>query len=663
MKKMNILHNKSFREKIIIITMLITGFSLLIVSALFMANEFITYRYTLAQELSNIGKLIGENAKTAVATGDRKAANKILDSLKHHSNIVTSYIYTDTGEIFTYYPKRPIKGLGFLPKGQYLDNNHIHTYDTILYDGKPVGTVYLQSNLQKLYDRLFVFGRILVAVVLCTFLFALQVSKSLHRVISDPILYLAEIAKRVSNNKDYSIRAKKQSDDEVGILTNTFNEMLSTIEKAQKKLFHEANHDSLTGLPNRSLLIDRIDRLIQYSKRQSDNQFAIIFLDLDRFKLVNDSLGHFKGDEMLKQFSKRLTSELRDVDTVARLGGDEFIILLNQLKHSSDTILVADRIQKIASLPFILDDQMVTITASMGIAYNKKEYAHASEIIRDADNAMYSAKSLGKARYQIFDKKMHIDAMNTLKSEISLRKAIKEKEFVLYYQPIYSIKSKKLSRLEALIRWQHPQRGLILPGEFIPLAEETGLIVDIGKTVFDMVCKRISLWQKKGIHIVETAINFSAMQFEQKGLVKFLKENIDEKGVDPSSLNIEITENVAIHDLKKCVRLMNEIKDIGIRFSLDDFGTGFSSLSFLNAIPVNYLKIDKSLIKFLSKNKKNKAITKSIITMSHDLGFTVIAEGVETKTQLDILRKYGCDEAQGYLLNRPMPVEEIEKIL
>lgn len=663
MKKINILRNKSFRKKIILISMTITGFSLLMISALFMTNEYISNRYTLAKELSNIGKLIGENAKTAVATGDRRAAKEILTSLKYHPSVVTAFIYTNEGEVFTNYPKKPIKGLGFLPEGQYLEENLIHTYDTIFYKGKRVGTVYLQSNLQKLYDRLFIFARILVVAVLCTFLFALQISNSLHRIISDPILYLTKVAKRVSNNKDYSIRAKRQSDDEVGDLTNTFNEMLSTIEKAQKKLFYEAYHDSLTGLPNRVLLHDRINQVIRYSKRKPNYQFAIIFIDLDRFKLVNDGLGHTNGDEMLKQFSKRLTGELRDADTVARLGGDEFVILLNQVNQPSDTILVADRIQKITKSPFILDGQTVTITTSMGIAYNKGEYSRASEILRDADNAMYSAKSQGKARYQIFDKQMHIDVMNTLKIEANLRKAIIEKEFILYYQPIYSIKDKKLTRLEALIRWQHPRRGLIFPDEFIPLAEETGLIVDIGKIVFNMVCDQICLWQEKGIQIVETSINFSTKQFDQVGLVKFLKEKINETSVNPVTLGIEITENFAINDLEKGIRLINEIKDIGIRFSLDDFGTGYSSLSFLNTIPVDYLKIDKTLIDNINKDKKNEAIIKAIITMSHDLDFTVIAEGVEKKSQLNILRKYGCDEVQGYLFSRPKPVEEIEKIL
>ncbi|OGX38368.1 MAG: hypothetical protein A3C36_06235 [Omnitrophica WOR_2 bacterium RIFCSPHIGHO2_02_FULL_52_10] len=663
MFKYDILRNRSFRDKIILIVMLTTGVSLFLVSVIFMTNEVITYRYTIAEELSNLGKFIGENAKTAVVNGDRPAAERILKSLAHHRGVVSAVIFDRAGEVFADYPDRPQTGYGLLMEGKYLEKNQVHTYDAIFDAGQKVGTVHLQSNLKKLYDRLFVFGRILIVVVLCTFLVALQISKSVHGVISGPILHLTEISKRVSETKDYSIRAKRQTDDEVGELTDTLNDMLATIETTQKKLHHEAFHDNLTGLPNRFLLHDRIEKLIQYTKRNPEYKFAVIFLDLDRFKVINDSLGHVKGDELLRKFTQRLTQHLREVDTVARPGGDEFVILVSAIKNPKDAILVADRVQNILKEPFSLGGQTVYMTASIGIAFNKEEYRQAADFLRDADNAMYSAKSRGKARYEIFDKKMHVDTMNTLKLETDLRKAISERQFVLHYQPIYSVKDRKVTRLEALLRWQHPQRGLIYPDEFIPLAEETGLILDIGKIVFDMVCTQIRGWQQKGLKVVETAINFSTKQFEQRGLVKFFKEKTLETGITPSLLIIEITENVAIHDLDRCIQLMNEIKGIGIQFSLDDFGTGFSSLSCLNALPVDFLKIDRTLIKNLGQDRNNEAITKSIILMSHEMGFKVVAEGVETQEQLNLLQAYGCDEAQGYLLGKPMPADKIESVL
>jgi GGDEF domain-containing protein len=317
-----------------------------------MTNEVITYRYTIAEELSNLGRFIGENAKTAVVNGDRPAAEQILKSLAHHRGVVSAVIFDRSGEIFANYPDRPQTGFGLLTEGKYLDKNHVHTYDAIFDGEQKIGTVYLQSNLKKLYDRLFVFGRILVVAVLCTFLVALQISKSVHGVISGPIMHLTEISKRVTENRDYSIRAKRQTDDEVGVLTDTLNDMLATIETTQKKLRHEAFHDNLTGLPNRFLLHDRIEKLIQYAKRNPEYKFAVIFLDLDRFKVINDSLGHVKGDEMLRKFAQRLTQHLREVDTVARPGGDEFVILVSEIKNPKDAILVADRVQQILKEPF-----------------------------------------------------------------------------------------------------------------------------------------------------------------------------------------------------------------------------------------------------------------------------------------------------------------------
>lgn len=643
--------------------MFITGIILLLVSVIFMANEAITYRYTISQEVSDIGKFVAENVESAILENDKKAAETVLNSLTHYSSIVSAVIFNENGNVFAHYPGKLDKGLGLLQQGKYLVRDHVHTYDTIRHQNKAIGTVYMKSDLSKLYSRLFVFGRILIVVILCVFLIALQIANRMHRIISDPILRLTDFSKRVSESKNYSIRAVKQSDDEVGELTDTINDMLSTIEETQEKLHYQAFHDSLTGLPNRPVLYDRIEKLLQYGKRNPGYRFAVIFLDLDRFKLINDSLGHVQGDELLKQFSSRLKTVIRELDTVTRLGGDEFVILMGEIEKPRNAVLVADRVQAILKEPFILDGQKVFVTASLGITYNHKSYSQAADILRDADNAMYSAKSLGKARYQIFDKQMHLNTVKTLKLETDLRTAIAENEFVLHYQPIYGIKEKKINRLEALLRWEHPKRGMIFPGDFIPLAEETGLILDIGKIVFDMVCTQIGSWKKNKVKLVETSINFSTKQFEQKGLIKYLKEKTLEKGVEPSMLGIEITENTAINDVDHCVQLINQIKDIGIHFFLDDFGTGFSSLSCLNALPVDYLKIDRSLIELLSEDKQDKAITKAIIDMSHDLGFKVVAEGVETKFQLDMLTKFGCDEVQGYLFSKAVPPDEIEKML
>ncbi len=657
----NFLRKKSLREKIVFVVMATTVISLLFVSTIFLINELITYRYTLATELSRLGKLVGMNAKTAIIANDKKAAREMLSLLSHEPNIVLSRIYTEDGTIFASFPDDYDRSLGFLAEGLYLERNHIHSYEGIYNKGVKIGVIHLEGNLIKLYDRLFLFGKILLVLMLCTFLVALQVSTRLQRVITDPIHQLIKVSKLVIKNKDYSFRAKRESEDEVGDLVDTFNEMLDTIDKAQKKLTHRTLHDDLTGLPNRILLNDRIDRLIQYSRRNPDYQFAVLFLDFDRFKVVNDSLGHLKGDELLKQISDRLTHLLRDVDTVARIGGDEYVVLLNHIKHTQDTIRVAERIQNALKSYFILDNQKVYVTTSIGIAINKKEYSRAVEILRDADNAMYRAKSLGKANYQIFDENMHLQSMNVLKLEMDLRSAVDKNEFAAYYQPIFSLKDQKVVRLEALMRWEHPRRGLIFPGGFIPLAEETGLILPIGKILINTVFHQFSTWQKKGVELVDVAINVSVRQFEQEGFVKYIKEKISETGINPEKLTIEITESVAMNNLAHSIELLNELKNMGIKISIDDFGTGFSSLSCLRSFPVDHVKIDHSFIRSIGTSKEDEAVVRAIITMSHDLRFTVVAEGVETKSQLDVLNQCGCDEVQGFLISKVLPTQEIEK--
>ncbi|HWP48522.1 MAG TPA: EAL domain-containing protein [Candidatus Limnocylindrales bacterium] len=431
---------------------------------------------------------------------------------------------------------------------------------------------------------------------------------------------------------------------------------------AEMQLLHDAFHDALTGLPNRALFMNRLEHATERSKRRQNYQFAVLFLDLDRFKVVNDSLGHLAGDQLLVEIARRLVECLRPGDTVARLGGDEFAILLDGIESLNDAIRVSDRIQKELMSPFNLNGQEVCTTTSIGIALNTIGYIQPDDLLRDADIAMYRAKALGKARYAVFDAGMHTRAVELLHLEASLRRAIEQQEFRLYYQPILCLKSGKITGVEALLRWQHPQRGLISPGEFIPVAEETGLIVAIGEWVIQTACTQSKAWQDMGLPPLFVAINLSARQFQHQNLLELIKKILKETGMAAQTLKLEITESIAMRDLDFSIPILKELSAMGVQILIDDFGTCYSSLGYLNRFPINALKIDQSFVKDIPNNADNAAIIKAIIAMAHSLKLKVIAEGVETEEQLTFLRSQACDEIQGYLLSHPLPAEVFARL-
>ena len=434
-------------------------------------------------------------------------------------------------------------------------------------------------------------------------------------------------------------------------------------KRIEDQLVYEAFHDVLTGLPNRALLIDRLERLIARARRHPNYMFAVLFIDLDRFKIINDSLGHVIGDHILVEVSKRLRESLRTSDTIARLGGDEFVLVLEEVDNIKKAIFVAERIKEKLTPPFQVENHELFLTASIGIVFSKTGYTKPAEFLRDADNAMYRAKNSGKAKYQVFDETMHSHALTTLQKEADLRRAVEKKEFIIHYQPILSLHTDKVVRIEALIRWQHPQRGIIPPLDFIPLAEETGLIIPIGEWLLETVCEQSLEWKQKGYRPVNVAINFSALQFYKKNISTVIKRIIKRTQVDALTLEIEITESVAMRDVNFTVMALHELHKMGIQISIDDFGTGYASLNCLKFFPINSLKIDRDFIQELPNNSANKTITEAIVMLAHNLGFKVVAEGVETQEQLDFLRQIKCDEAQGYFFSRPVPAEEIAKML
>ncbi len=437
------------------------------------------------------------------------------------------------------------------------------------------------------------------------------------------------------------------------------------LEKANKQLAHDSSHDSLTGIPNRKLFMEQLAHAIVCYKDEPSKSFAVLFLDFDRFKLINDSLGHPAGDNLLVAISKRLSACIRPYDLVARLGGDEFTILLENICGLKEVIDITNRIQKMFAHPVELGEHKIKTSASIGIVIYKGDYLNPEDILRDADIAMYCAKELGRSRYEVFDESMRERAIAKMTLENELRGALEKKEFEVFYQPIMKAKTQELAGFEALIRWHHTEHGIVLPMDFIGLAEETNLIIEIDRWVLHKACQQMRVWQRK--HPIKLPlqlnVNVSSRQFTQYGFVEYVDEIINETGFDPCCLRLEITESILISHSKIVRETIEALRRRGIQLHIDDFGTGYSSLSYLQSFPVDALKIDRSFIKKITENYESNELVKTIILMAKNLGIRVVAEGVETKAQLNNLVALGCGHVQGYLFSKPMGTSNVERFL
>ncbi len=434
---------------------------------------------------------------------------------------------------------------------------------------------------------------------------------------------------------------------------------------AEERLLHDALHDGLTGLANRALFMDRLAHAVERARRHRDYAFAVFFLDLDRFKLVNDSLGHLAGDRLLVEVGRRLKACLRAGDTVGRLGGDEFTILLDDMQDAGDAVRMAERAQGKLALPFDLDGNEVFVSASVGIALSALDYSRPEEILRDANTAMHGAKSAGRAAYKVFDTTMHEHARARLGLETDLRHAGERGEYLLHYQPVVALDTGRLTGFEALVRWRHPERGLLPPAEFLGLAEETGLVIQLDRWVLREACRQTREWQKRfeGESPLCVSVNLSARHFNTPGLVEHVRRVLDESGIDAGCLKLEITESVLMSDADAVTGALRRLKDLGVELQLDDFGTGYSSLSYLHRFPVDALKVDRSFVSRIGPGGANSEIARAIVTMAHSLGMGVVAEGVETEAQAAELRSLACEYGQGFLFSRALDGEGAESLL
>lgn len=444
-------------------------------------------------------------------------------------------------------------------------------------------------------------------------------------------------------------------------------------KQAEEQIAYMAYHDSLTGLPNNRLFKDRLQQSLAHAQRNK-TILAVMFLDLDRFKLINDSMGHDVGDKLLQIIADRLTEGTRrhdsvsikssiNANSVARLGGDEFTILLENVNGQKAVTTVANRLIELSCQPIVIDNHEIFTSTSIGIALYPNDGDEVETLLKNADTAMYHAKKQGRNNYQFFDTSMNQASVEQLAIETSLRKAIDNNELALYYQPQVSIKSGQIIGMEALLRWKHPKKGFISPASFIPVAEETGLIISIGEWVIREACKQGAAWQKQGYKPVTISVNLSAKQLREEQLNEIIARILFETGMNPKYLGLELTESAIIIEPERALTRLQSIKSLGIKMSMDDFGTGYSSLSYLKRFPLDTLKIDQSFIRDLMVNNEDASLVKAIISMAHSLGMDVIAEGVEQQEQLEFLGVHGCDTIQGYFFSRPLPADELEKIL
>ncbi len=434
-------------------------------------------------------------------------------------------------------------------------------------------------------------------------------------------------------------------------------------KKVEEQLSHNALFDILTEFPNRTLFLERLGQALERSKRYPNYFFAVLCLDVDRFKVINDSLGHSLGNDLLIGIAHRIEKCVGESETIARIGGDVFAILLEDGQNGSNSVSVANRIRNELALPFKLDGHEIFVTTSVGIALNVQEYEHPEDILRDADTAMHHAKTLHKGHYSVYDQNMHSQVMQTLNMEAELRRAIEQQEFRIHYQPIVSLETGKIAGCEALVRWQHPKRGLLAPNEFISQAEETGLIVPLGDWILKTACVQNKIWQEKGLPPLYVSVNLSMLQLKEKNFSSTIKQTLKEANLDPRFLKLELTENIIMENPNEIGEVLKKLNEIGTQACLDDFGTGYSWLTYLRHSPFQILKIDRSFVRDVIFNSYDAAIIKAIIALAHSLHLKVTAEGVETPEQLVFLRSLGCHEIQGYLFSRPVPPDDFSKLV
>ena len=695
----------SIRWKLTILIVTISTVSLLLASVAFITSDRINSQQTTGKNLHTMAEIIAANSSAALLFRDAMAAQETLGFLNAQQHIQAAVIYGMDETVFASY-RKPGLAIEFPDTDIQTETilfwvNHVELFAHINYEGEQIGIVYLRSDMKAIHDRLVWFLGIVAAVLLMSVLVTFVLSTKLQRIITDPLLRLSAIARQIRTENNYSLRVSGENEDELGNLITDFNAMLDVIqsrdnelmehramleervmqrtseleianaelatsksqaEAVAKRMEYHAHHDGLTGLPNRLLLNDRITAELAHARRQQ-GKLALLFLDLDRFKIINDSLGHAVGDQLLRVIARRLGNCVRDEDTVARLGGDEFMVLLPRISGSSDAGRIARKVIDCLVNPISCNGHELHITTSVGISIFPHDGTDAETLIKHADISMYRAKELGRNKAIYYTAEMNAGSRKQLALENSLRQAVGKNQLKLFYQPKIDIVKNTIVGVEALLRWEHPTMGMISPVEFIPIAEDTGMIIPIGEWVLNTAFTQLQQWHQAGYPDLSMAVNISSAQLSRPGLEDVVAQALQAAGVDACMAELEITENAAIENLEPAIAILEKLKNTGVSIAMDDFGTGYSSLSYLRQLPIDVVKIDQSFVRGIPDNHEDILIAQAIIAMTRSLNLSLVVEGIENVKQLNFFRQQGCNIVQGFLFSKPVEADAILRML
>ncbi|MDP2567092.1 putative bifunctional diguanylate cyclase/phosphodiesterase [Pseudoalteromonas marina] len=646
-------------KKLLFILMSVAFISSSIVTVAFGTYELSSAKGEQIESLNSLSNMMSPNIATALIFEDLEAIQELIKPILTRTDVISAIVTNRTGDIVA------------KTNSHMLSDNVKHAVEVkkqLTIDGNNVGELVIYANNSYINNRIDFYVKFIISLTLLSFAVSLIISLLLRRRFLSPILYLAQTANDITKSNDYSLRAEQLSNDEVGELTVCFNDMLYTIEQrehalenqvktrtqelenANSELHRYAYQDGLTDLPNRRFFYEEIQTLIS----NDNTSFALIFLDLDGFKDVNDSLGHDYGDLLLHHVANRLKACIKDEDIIARLGGDEFTLIL---KNANQTIAVkvADKIKQALLKPIQLKEETVCVTASIGITLYPEHGSTVEKLVKRADQAMYLSKKKGRNRYEFFSYSIEEKATEKRKLIEEIKLGLKESQFELYYQPIFSVDGKSITKAEALIRWNHPQKGLIGPNEFIPMAEKNGLISDIGRWVKSQAIQDCTLFNKISKRLIQVSVNTSPLEIDRSGeWVEQWIQASEQFNLPGHSVLIEVTENTLMGTDSEIKRQLKRLSEFQIDVAIDDFGVGYSSLAYLQRLDIDILKIDRSFIKDIEKNDNSIALVRAIITMAHNLNVEVVAEGVEKQEQYMLLKQMQCDYIQGYYFSKPV---------
>lgn len=670
-----------FGKKFLLIHSMTDGVVMLLLLLSTASIYIFSQRDQLLEQTASQAKMFGENLTASLTFDDQSSARDVLTSLRNSPYVRYAVLFNVQGNRFAEFSRNHDQRAGqSKPDLQLADRlgqtyqfswNSLHYLHVVKLNNKKVGYFYIESDVAPIYKQATFF--IMLSLIAMGFAAAigLLLLNRLQRLLMTPLHSLIKIMHLISDKNDYSKRYELHSDDEMGELARGFNQMLEKIQdrnnsldtelqqkvETEKRLDRLAHYDTVTHLPNRHFFNRSLVKAVSQAP-PNEVKFSLMFIDLDNFKMVNDTLGHHMGDILLHKMAQTLRNAVRTEDIVARLGGDEFGVILSNLANAEDAANIARKIIAKISAPTNLDGHDVVVGASIGISFFPADANNIDTLMQNADTAMYQAKSQGKNNFQFFNSEMRLRTQYRMTIETDLRKALEENQLFLEYQPQFDIKTRHIRSVEALLRWQHPELGRISPIDFIPVAEESGLIVPIGEWIFQTACLQLKKWHAQGLQL-SIAVNVSGRQFREANLFEQFAHIVSEVGVSASWLELEITESTLIDASETTIKKLNEFANQGFRLAIDDFGTGYSSLSYLKKFPISILKIDRSFILSIQDNSDDKAIAHAIIAMGNSLNMQVIAEGIENEQQAQCLLDFGCDLGQGFLISPAVAPDKI----